>query len=77
MCPACTEKRVHATEDWKQHPYAGHGYVSGQGWTHPDLARVTTVENRKAIADLLRDINEADPPPAPEKANRLEGNHEV
>ena len=40
MCPACTEKRVHATEDWKQHPYAGHGYVKGQGWTHPDLAGV-------------------------------------
>ena len=37
MCPACTEKRVHANEDWKLHPYAGHGYASGQGWTHPDL----------------------------------------
>jgi hypothetical protein len=41
ICPACTEKRVHAPEDWKLHPYAGHGYVSEQGWTHPDLAHGT------------------------------------
>jgi len=37
MCPACSNKRLHAPEDWAQHPYAGHGYASGQGWTHPDL----------------------------------------
>ena len=37
MCPACTEKRVHAAEDWAQHPYARHGFAAGQGWTHPDL----------------------------------------
>jgi hypothetical protein len=40
-CPACTEKRAHAPDDWKLHPYAGHGYASGQGWTHPDLAHGT------------------------------------
>ena len=44
-CPACSEKRVHANEDWAQHPYAGHGYVSGQGWTHPDLEPVKEKEN--------------------------------
>jgi len=38
MCPACESKRVHGPIDWAQHPYAGHGYASGQGWTHPDLA---------------------------------------
>lgn len=37
-CPACESKRLHGPIDWAQHPYAGHGYVSGQGWTHPDLA---------------------------------------
>ena len=37
MCPACNAKRLHAPEDWAQHPYARHGYVKGQGWTHPDL----------------------------------------
>ena len=37
-CPACTAKCLHTSEDWKLHPYAGHGYASGQGWTHPDLA---------------------------------------
>jgi hypothetical protein len=38
MCPACESKRLHGPIDWAQHPYAGHGYASGQGWTHPDLA---------------------------------------
>ena len=41
MCPACESKRLHTTEDWAQHPYAGHGYVPGHGWTHPDLANGT------------------------------------
>jgi hypothetical protein len=37
MCPACENKRVHTPEDWKHHPYAGHGYQDGQGWSHRDL----------------------------------------
>jgi hypothetical protein len=37
-CPACIDKRLHTPEDWAHHPYATHGYVSGHGWTHPDLA---------------------------------------
>jgi hypothetical protein len=41
MCPACEAKRLHAPEDWALHPYAGHGYVPGHGWTHPDLAHGT------------------------------------
>ena len=36
MCPACSNKRVHAREDWKYHPYATHGF-NGSFWTHPDL----------------------------------------
>ena len=36
MCPACTEKRLHAPADWAHHPYAGHGF-NGSAWTHPDL----------------------------------------
>jgi hypothetical protein len=41
MCPACTNTRLHGPADWAQHPYAGHGYQSGQGWSHPDLATGT------------------------------------
>ena len=37
LCPACIAKLRHTPEDWKNHPYAGHGYQSGQGWSHPDL----------------------------------------
>jgi len=37
-CPACTEKRLHDTTDWSFHPWAGHGFQNGQGWSHPDLA---------------------------------------
>jgi hypothetical protein len=36
-CPACTAKRLHEPSDWALHPYAGHGFVKEQGWTHPDL----------------------------------------
>ena len=36
-CPACVAKTQHTEEDWKNHPYAGHGYAHEQGWTHPDL----------------------------------------
>ncbi len=38
MCSACAAKRTHTPDDWALHPYAGHGYAQGQGWTHPDLA---------------------------------------
>ena len=44
MCPACTEKRVHTPEDWKLHPYAGHGYQERLGWTHKDLANAPAKE---------------------------------
>jgi hypothetical protein len=37
-CPACASNRVHAPGDWARHPYAGHGFQAGQGWTHQDLA---------------------------------------
>lgn len=32
-CPACLAKRLHSKEDWKNHPLAGHGFYSGQGWS--------------------------------------------
>ena len=44
MCPACANKRLHAPEDWAQHPYAGHGFAAGQGWTHPDLEPINEKE---------------------------------
>jgi hypothetical protein len=37
MCPACHFKRLHTPADWQYHPYAGHGYQQGQGWSHRDL----------------------------------------
>jgi hypothetical protein len=37
LCPACENKRPHSPEEWKNHPYAGHGYQDGQGWSHRDL----------------------------------------
>jgi hypothetical protein len=37
-CPACEAQRVHTTaERMRFHPYAGHGYIEGQGWSLPEL----------------------------------------
>lgn len=36
-CRACQERRRHTEEDWKNHPYRGHGYTDNVGWSHPDL----------------------------------------
>jgi hypothetical protein len=36
-CHACAAKRLHEPSDWALHPYAGHGFQKGQGWSHPDL----------------------------------------
>lgn len=42
-CPACTTQRRHTEEDWQDHhPYARHGFSSGQGWSHPDLDSKTS-----------------------------------
>jgi hypothetical protein len=35
-CPACKNKRQHATEDWVNHPLAGHGFAPELGWTCPE-----------------------------------------
>lgn len=35
-CPACAEHRMHTVREWRDHhPYAGHGYQEGQGFTKP------------------------------------------
>lgn len=40
-CPGCMEFRLHKPDELNAfHPYAGHGYVHGQGWSHPDLGEV-------------------------------------
>ena len=37
-CPGCRAYTRHTDEEMKKyHPYAGHGYIRGQGWSHPDL----------------------------------------
>ena len=49
-CPACSVKRLHSEEDWKNHPLAGHGFVKEQGWSC-DEARIAfeiEVQTREA-----------------------------
>lgn len=36
-CPACQARRTHTEEEWRNHPYRGHGYSTQTGYTHPDL----------------------------------------
>lgn len=36
-CAACQAGRLHEPADWLNHPLAGHGYTSMQGWTSPVL----------------------------------------
>jgi hypothetical protein len=37
-CPACEGKRIHTPAERAQfHPFAGHGFARGQGWSHPEL----------------------------------------
>jgi hypothetical protein len=55
MCPACTNKRAHGPEDWKHHPYRGHGF-NGTVWTHPDLQPHDVTHNAGA-ANLAAGIS--------------------
>jgi hypothetical protein len=48
MCPACANKRVHALDDWKYHPYATHGF-NGSFWTHPDLVPHDVADQAGAV----------------------------
>ena len=32
-CSACTAKRIHTEDDWKNHPLARHGFVKEHGFT--------------------------------------------
>lgn len=39
-CGSCSQGRRHPLVDLQMfHPYAGHGFQIGQGWSHPDLAK--------------------------------------
>jgi hypothetical protein len=51
-CAACDVKRLHTPEDWKNHPFAGHGFTREQGWTHPDLSPMSSAlkPTRSAIS---------------------------
>jgi hypothetical protein len=53
VCAACAEKRLHTPEEWKNHPYAGHGYTPEQGWTHPAL-KAEADASAKAAAERPR-----------------------
>lgn len=37
LCPACAVKRFHTPEEWKNHPFAGHGFTKEAGWSHAGL----------------------------------------
>jgi hypothetical protein len=41
-CPACAAGRYHTEEEWKCHPYRGHGYQKQVGWSHPALEAEAT-----------------------------------
>jgi len=47
LCPACASQRCHTAQEWKNHPLAGHGYVQGHGWTHPEAARLHNKEAQR------------------------------
>lgn len=37
-CPACDGERLHTVDErMRFHPFAGHGYSEGQGWSTPEL----------------------------------------
>ncbi len=40
-CNACRERRVHTPAEWSEfHPFAGHGYTEGVGWSDPALEKL-------------------------------------
>lgn len=43
-CPACVWKRIHSTEDWENHPLAGHGFTKEQGYSSPIVREVMEKE---------------------------------
>jgi hypothetical protein len=49
QCRACVARRAHTREEWKLHPFAGHGFTQEQGYTHPRLAELAE-EDREASA---------------------------
>jgi hypothetical protein len=49
QCPACIVRRLHTEEEWKLHPFAGHGFTKEQGYTHPRLAELAE-EDRQTSA---------------------------
>ena len=47
-CAACTDKRQHTPEEWRQfHPWAGHGFVKQLGWSHPEVANLPRKSDEK------------------------------
>jgi hypothetical protein len=58
-CVACRSQSVHTENDWKHHPFRGHGYVGQGGWSHPDLAP-------KAVALISSATATPNPPPTGE-----------
>ena len=68
-CPACITKRRHEPSDWVEHPYAGHGFVKEQGWSHPDLSQVLA----GADTSLRQNLGEIG---SQRKRRRWEGRHD-
>lgn len=73
MCPACTDKRLHAPADWTHHPLAGHGYQNGQGWSRPDLDPAQHVEPEFAGVETSARENLGGGIPSKDDAGEVEG----
>ena len=60
-CAACVKRRCHTPEEWENHPMAGHGFIAGHGWTHPEAERLHGEELKAAnvAAGSLRPSPEA------------------
>lgn len=52
-CPACKGQRCHTAVEWEFHPLAGHGFIAGQGWTHPEAERLHGEELKAANVKLI------------------------
>jgi hypothetical protein len=52
-CRACQAQRAHSPDDWKNHPFRGHGYTKEQGFTHPQL-KAEDAERREKEKRILK-----------------------
>jgi hypothetical protein len=47
ICEACRKNRCHTSEEWRNHPRAGHGF-NGVIWTRPELSPMFLASPKEA-----------------------------